>query len=154
VGGLRSSADGTAEGLPVVIFGGDHADLPLAETAGVLLADLVVDERVPAVLDLSTLSKSAARRFMTDFAERTVNRNRDPLHLVLDEADAFAPQRTDPGGQRLLGAIEDLVRRGRARGIGLTMISQRTIDCTFSLATLTARPCSPTVVAPSRVARD
>jgi len=36
--------------LPVVIFGGDHADLPLAETAGELLADLVVDERVPAVL--------------------------------------------------------------------------------------------------------
>ncbi len=63
--GLRSSADGTAEGLPVVIFGGDHADLPLAETAGELLADLVVDERVPAVLDLSTLSKSAGRRFMT-----------------------------------------------------------------------------------------
>jgi len=64
--GLRSSADGTAEGLPVVIFGGDHADLPLAETTGELLADLVVDEPVPAVLDLSTLSKSAARRFMTD----------------------------------------------------------------------------------------
>jgi len=123
--GLRSSADGTAEGLPVGIFGGDHADLPLAETAGELLADLVVDERVPAVLDLSTLSKSAARRFMTDFAERLYHRNRDPLHLVLDEADAFAPQRTDPGGQRLLGAIEDLVRRGRARGIGVTLITQR-----------------------------
>ncbi len=123
--GLRSSADGTAEGLPVVIFGGDHADLPLAETAGGLLADLVVDERVPAVLDLSTLSKSAGRRFMTDFAERLYHRNRDPLHLVLDEADAFAPQRTDPGGQRLLGAIEDLVRRGRARGIGVTLITQR-----------------------------
>jgi len=122
--GLRSSADGTAEGLPVVIFGGDHADLPLAETAGGL-ADLVVDERVPAVLDLSTLSKSAGRRFMTDFAERLYHRNRDPLHLVLDEADAFAPQRTDPGGQRLLGAIEDLVRRGRARGIGVTLITQR-----------------------------
>ena len=109
----------------MVIFGGDHADLPLAETAGELLADLVVDERVPAVLDLSTLSKSAARRFMTDFAERLYHRNRDPLHLVLDEADAFAPQRTDPGGQRLLGAIEDLVRRGRARGIGVTLITQR-----------------------------
>jgi len=123
--GLRSSADGRSDGLPVVIFGGDHADLPLAETAGGLLADLVVDDRVPAVLDLSTLSKSAARRFMTDFAERLYHRNRDPLHLVLDEADAFAPQRTDPGGQRLLGAIEDLIRRGRARGLGVTLITQR-----------------------------
>ncbi len=109
--GLRSSADRTAEGLPVVIFGGDHADLPLAETAGELLADLVVDERVPAVLDLSTLSKSAGRRFMTDFAERLYHRNRDPLHLVLDEADAFAPKRTDPGGQRLLGSWAGRRRR-------------------------------------------
>lgn len=32
--GIRSSADGKAPGLPVVIFGGDHADLPLEEHAG------------------------------------------------------------------------------------------------------------------------
>ena len=51
--------------------------------------------------------------------------NRAPLHLVLDEADAFAPQRPLPGQQRLLGAVEDLVRRGRARGIGVTLVSQR-----------------------------
>lgn len=123
--GLRSSADGEGPGLPVVIFGGDHADVPLEASAGELLADLVVDERVPAVLDLSGLSKSAARRFMTDFAERLYHRNRDPLHVVLDEADAFAPQRTSADGARLLGAIEDLVRRGRARGIGVTLITQR-----------------------------
>jgi DNA helicase HerA-like ATPase len=65
---------------------------------------------------------------------RLYHRNRDPLHLVLDEADALAPQRTDPGGQRLLGAIEDLVRRGRARGIGLSMISQSPVDCTLGLS--------------------
>ena len=123
--GLRSSADGEAEGEQVVIFGGDHADVPLEATAGQLLADLVVDERVPAVLDLSGLSKSAARRFMADFAERLYSRNREPLHLVLDEADAFAPQRTAAEGARLLGAVEDLVRRGRARGIGVTLITQR-----------------------------
>lgn len=123
--GLRSSADGQSAGLPVVIFGGDHADVPLEETAGELLADLVVDERVPAVLDLSGLSKRASRRFMADFAERLYHRNRDPLHVVLDEADAFAPQRTAAEGARLLGAIEDLVRRGRARGIGVTLITQR-----------------------------
>jgi len=45
--GLRSSADGTTDGLPVVIFGGDHTALPLVETAGEVLAELVADERVP-----------------------------------------------------------------------------------------------------------
>lgn len=123
--GLRASADGKSDGLPFIVFGGDHADVPLEETAGHLLADLVVDERLPAVLDLSGLSKSAARRFMTDFLERLYRRNRDPLHVVLDEADSFAPQRTGAEGARLLGAVEDLVRRGRARGLGCTLITQR-----------------------------
>lgn len=37
--GLRSAADGS-EGLPLVIFGGDHADLPLTEPTGARLADV------------------------------------------------------------------------------------------------------------------
>jgi DNA helicase HerA-like ATPase len=41
--GIRSSADGKGDGLPVVIFGGDHADVPLEETAGELVADVIVD---------------------------------------------------------------------------------------------------------------
>ena len=123
--GLRSNAKGDGPGLPIVIFGGDRADLPMGESMGAAIADLIVEQRFPAVLDLSLLSKSASRRFMTAFAERLFQRNREALHLVLDEADAWAPQRAADGGQRLLGAIEDLVRRGRARGLGLTLITQR-----------------------------
>jgi hypothetical protein len=123
--GLRSSADGTSDGYPVIIVGGEHADLPLHETAGVLLADLVVEERVPLVLDMSLLSKSAARRFATDFLERLYARNRDPLHVVVDEADLFSPQRVPADMLRLIGAMDDLVRRGRVRGLGVTLISQR-----------------------------
>src|SRR5664279_2404996 len=40
--GLRASADGAGDGYPVVIFGGDHADVPLEETSGSLIADVVV----------------------------------------------------------------------------------------------------------------
>jgi len=123
--GIRSSADGQAEGLPVVIFGGDHGDVPLEPTAGDVVADFVVDQRVPVVLDLSLLSKTASRSFMTKFIERIYHRNRDALHVIVDEADAFAPQRAQADGARLLGAMEDLVRRGRARGIGVTLITQR-----------------------------
>lgn len=123
--GLRSDATGEGPGLPVVIFGGDHADVPLDPGAGQLVADVVVDERVPAVLDLSALSKTQSRRLVTDFLERLYHRNRDALHVVVDEADAFAPQRAHAEGARLLGAMEDLVRRGRARGLGVTLITQR-----------------------------
>src|SRR5437899_680610 len=40
--GLRASADGKHEGLPVVILGGQHGDVPLERTGGRLIADLVV----------------------------------------------------------------------------------------------------------------
>jgi hypothetical protein len=123
--GLRSSADGTGPGLPVTILGGDHADLPLPAESGAAAADLVVDERLPVVLDLSRLSKTAQRRFVTDFLERLYHRNREPLHVVVDEADLFAPMRGGKDTMRLLGAYEDLVRRGRARGLGCTSITQR-----------------------------
>lgn len=123
--GLRSSADGKRAGLDIIILGGDHGDVPLEVTAGKVVADLVVNDRASLVLDLSHFRKNESVRFMTDFAERLYHRNRDPLHLLLDEADMFAPQRAMPGEQRMLGAVEDLVRRGRARGIGVTLVTQR-----------------------------
>lgn len=123
--GLRSSADGQGPGLPVMILGGEHADLPLPPESGTLVADLVIDERVPVVLDLSLMSKTQQRRFVTDFLERIYHRNRDPLHLVIDEADLYAPLRGAKESARLLGAYEDIVRRGRARGLGCTSITQR-----------------------------
>lgn len=127
--GLRSSADGKGDGFPVVIFGGEHADVPLEENAGTLIADVLIDQRFPAVLDLSLLTKAASRRFMTAFLTRLYHRNRDALHLIIDEADLFAPQSTGRGtggdAPALLGAMEDIVRRGRARGLGCTLITQR-----------------------------
>jgi hypothetical protein len=123
--GLRSSADGTGPGLPVTILGGEHADLPLTAGSGAAVADLLVDERLPLVLDLSGLSKTAQRRFTCDFMERLYHRNREPLHLVVDEADLFAPMRGGKDTMRLLGAYEDIVRRGRAHGLGCTSITQR-----------------------------
>jgi len=124
-GALHASADGKSDGYPVVIFGGDHADVPLEETAGSLIADVLATQRISAVLDLSTLSKSGPRRFATDLLERLYHRNRQPLHVVIDEADLLAPQRVLSGGERLLGAMSDLVRRGRVHGLGATLVTQR-----------------------------
>lgn len=123
--GLRASADGKSEGLPIVVLGGDHGDVPLEATAGETIAGLVVEEHLSVVLDLSRFRKGEQTRFMTDFCERLYHKNRAPLHLVLDEADAFAPQRPMKGQERLLGAVEDIVRRGRARGLGVTLVTQR-----------------------------
>jgi hypothetical protein len=122
--GLRSSADGQGPGLPVTILGGEHADLPLDPASGTAVAELVASERLPVVLDMFLMSKTQQRKFVTDFMERLFRRNREPLHLVIDEADRFASQ----GGERdprLLGAYEDIVLRGRKPGIGSTSITLR-----------------------------
>ncbi|QFS94635.1 hypothetical protein FIV07_28070 (plasmid) [Mycobacterium sp. THAF192] len=123
--GLRSSADGRAAGFPVVIIGGEHADIALRPDQGADIAELIVRQRVPAVLDLSLLRKSERRSFAADFLETLYWRNREPAHLIIDEADEFAPQRAPAGIERLLGATEDIVRRGRVKGLGVTLCTQR-----------------------------
>lgn len=124
--GLRSSADGKGEGIPVAIFGGSHGDAPLERGAGALMADLLVDEGISMVLDMSELgSRAAERQFAFDFLERLYRRNSALVHLLMDEADLFAPQKPQAGDQKLLGVTENIVRRGRNRGIGITLITQR-----------------------------
>lgn len=123
--GIRASSDGKHEGLPIVIFGGDHADVPLEANSGEMIADLIVTERISAVLDLSSFSNAEQVRFMVSFSERLYQKNRSPIHLFLDEADSFAPQKPMKGEERMLGAMEKIVRRGRARGLGVTLITQR-----------------------------
>lgn len=123
--GLRSSADGKRDGYPILVVGGDHGDIPLDESSGELLAGAIVERRFSAILDLSLLRKGAATRFMASFAETLYRLNREPVHLIVDEADAVAPQRVMNEEARCLGAMEDIVRRGRKRGIGCTLITQR-----------------------------
>lgn len=127
--GLRSSSDGSSDGFPVVIVGGNHADVPLDEHAGKIIADLVVDHPGFYIIDFClTDSEAAQDRFATDFGTHFYRRKESskfPLHLFIDEADSFMPQRPFPGQQRMLGAFDTIVRRGGIRGIGVTMITQR-----------------------------
>lgn len=125
--GLASGADGTAKGgLPIVIFGGDRADVPLEATRGEEIASLIVKEQISAVLDLSLLRKHDAQAFVGAFARRLYHENRSAMHLFIDEADWFAPQLTMRGERETLDAIADIVKLGRRRGIGSTLITQRT----------------------------
>lgn len=123
--GLRSSADGKRPGFPIPILGGEHANVPLEEHAGELIASAIVQRRFSAVLDLSLFRKGQIQRFMAPFLETLYRLNREPMHLFVDEADAIAPQKPFGDEARALGAMEDVVRRGRRRGIGCTLITQR-----------------------------
>jgi hypothetical protein len=126
--GLKSQADGKSAGYKVVIFGGEHADLPLEEDKGEAIATAIVDQRFPAIIDLSLFRKGQVRRFMTAFLEALYRLNRLPLMLVVDEADDICPQRCGPEEAQMVGAMEDVVKRGRKKGLGCTLITQRPAD--------------------------
>ena len=123
--GIKSSADGEHPGLEFVVFGGDHADLPLEPDAGEVIARSVVEGRFSFVLDLSHLRKGELIRFMADFLTNLYRLNRQSMLLIVDEADTVAPQKPFAQEAVVLGAMQDVVRRGRARGLGVVMITQR-----------------------------
>jgi uncharacterized protein len=126
--GLRSSADGTGAGFPIVVIGGERGDIPLEEAAGELVATAIVERRFSAVIDLSLFRKGQVRRFLTPFLETLYRLNREPLHLIVDEADDVCPQKPFGDEAQMVGAMEDVVKRGRKKGIGCTLITQRPAD--------------------------
>jgi hypothetical protein len=68
--GLRASADGSAAGYPVAMFGGKHADVPITAETGPALGRMIAGEALACVVDLSELGSNAARRrFMAAFSE-------------------------------------------------------------------------------------
>jgi Helicase HerA, central domain len=128
--GVRSAADGKGPGLPIVILGGERGDVPLEPSGGEVVAKLVVEERVSVLLDVSLFRKHEVATFMTAFLENLYRLKarevyRTPMMLVIDEADAIAPQKPQKGEERMLGAAEDIVRRGGQRGIGCILVTQR-----------------------------
>lgn len=127
--GLRSNPDGSGEGFPLLILGGSRGDLPLDHTAGRAIAELIVGESLSCILDLSLLTMPQISEFLTAFLTelyRLKATSPAPLHIFLDEADMVAPQKSNSSGESAtLVAMDTIVRRGRVRGLGVTMITQR-----------------------------
>jgi hypothetical protein len=126
--GIRSSSTGKKPGLSIPVFGGIHGDIPLHADGGVLLADLIIDERLTCVVDVSEFTKGEQTRFLVDMADRLFRRQRrspEPMHLFLEEAHEYLPQRVMRDQAVLVGLWSRIVKQGRAFGLGCTVISQR-----------------------------
>jgi hypothetical protein len=126
--GLRIAADGRSKGKDIFVIGGEHGDLPMVPDAGAKIARLLVEKRISAVLDISGFRQGERKRFAAEFAEEFFHlkkSQRSAVHLFIEEAQLFAPQRCGPDEARMLGAFENIVRLGRNYGIGATMVTQR-----------------------------
>ena len=110
----------------LVIVGGEHGDLPLEKDAGAKIADAILEHNISCVIDMSSESKNAVRKFVTDFCDRLMELNpRGTRHIFLEEAPELVPQRPMGEQKRSLAAVDRLVRLGRNKGYGCTLISQR-----------------------------
>lgn len=126
--GLRLSADGKGEGLKIPVFGGRNGDIPLEPTAGRLIAKVLVENGISVVLDVSHMRKGPQKEFIADLAEEFYELKKSapsPVHIFIEESQRFVPQKVWKGAERMLGALEDLVKLGRNYGIGVSLISQR-----------------------------
>src|SRR5680860_1130628 len=136
--GLRSSADGKSDGYPILVIGGDHGDLKLEPEpgAGVRLAEAIVSERFSCVICTDGLDETRAIRYVREVLETLYRRNREPIHVFADECDMFAPQQPkEEEDHRCIRAMSHVVRRGRKKGIGTTLITQRPSELNASVRT-------------------
>lgn len=139
--GLRLAADGKSAGFKVAIFGGPHGDIAITETSGKLIGETVASTKESCIIDLSEFESDASqRRFMLAFLVALYNSlNGDLLHLVLDEADMWAPQRIlDKEGEatKLHHNVQKIVRRGRVKGFISWLITQRPAEISKSILSM------------------
>ncbi len=146
--GLQHGADRTSKGIEVLIIGGKHGDIEIEPTSGSVVADLVVDEHVSTVIDISRhkngkmWSKAEKIRFVADYCTRLYERQGEKMEallLIIDEAGRFCPQMIPHGSPELarcVGAIEQLVEEGRNVGIGCLLITQRSARMNKSVSEL------------------
>lgn len=133
--GLKSAKDGKGSGLGVYIFGGRHADLPLESSGGTLVADVVIDHRISAVLSVKHLSGRERGKFVSEFSDRLFRRNTEPLHLFLEEAHEVAPQQPFKGEEEMLGRVTRIWKLGRSSGLGGSAITQRPASLSKNITT-------------------
>ena len=125
--GLKSSASGKEDGYPVVIFGGEHADVPLNARAGATVAELAATGNRPCIIDLGGWMPGERTQFWIDFASTFFKASRGRRWLVIDEVHNLAPKGKlmDPAAAKMLHWSNRLASEGRGKGITLVAASQR-----------------------------
>lgn len=123
--GLRIDKNGKDKGLPVVVFGIEHADILLKKEMGRQIAQAVVKDNISCVISTFGLPKTAQRHLIAEFADEILNINNTPRHIFIEESHEYVPQRVFGAMGKTFNAVSNLVVMGRNRGLGVTLLNQR-----------------------------
>ena len=126
---LRLASNGKDEGYKqVVVFGGEHGDLPLTPESGSLVARMLAERGIPAVLDVSQFISSEQVRFLSAFGEQffeSKKTHKSPVHLFLEECQTVVPEEPQRDEGTMLNRWRRLIKFGRNYGVGASLISQQ-----------------------------
>jgi hypothetical protein len=123
--GLKLNKDGKSKGLPVIVFGIEHADIKLEKDMGRKIARAVVKHNISCVISTFGLPKTAQRHLIAEFSDEILNINNTPRHIFIEEAHEYVPQRVFGDMGKVFNSVSNLVVMGRNRGLGVTLINQR-----------------------------
>lgn len=125
--GIKLAKDGKHRGFPVVIFGGEHADIPIDEHSGQLVAELFATENRPCLIDLGGWMVGPRTRFWIDFASTLFRHTKGSRWLAVDEIHNFAPKGKvfDAEAGKALHWTNRLASEGLGKGLQMLFASQR-----------------------------
>ena len=117
---------GLKEKYQILVAGsGEHADYPAGPAQAGALAQLSINESLPVILDLSEFSQAEANDFLIEYFTAlwvAAGVKKTPYEVIIEEAHEFIPEGTRTPLKELLTRI---ALRGRKRGLGAIVISQR-----------------------------
>jgi hypothetical protein len=167
--GMRHSEDGKGSGVECLILGGAHGDIPIEPTGGAVIADLVADEKVNVIIDISRnangemWSIGERMKFATDYGKQLFRRQgslvdkqrREPICQIIDEAARFIPQMIrsgDVAAALCSGVWSAIVEEGRNIGLGVVLLTQRSARLNKDVAELADLMLAFRTVGPNSIA--
>ncbi len=117
---------GLKEKYEVLVLGeGEHADVELNRVTAAEVAELSLREGVPVILDVSDLVGAEREALLFEYLTRLwalAGRLRTPYMIGIEECHEFIPQGVRT---RIKDVVVRIALRGRKRGLGTVIISQR-----------------------------
>lgn len=117
---------GLKERFEILVAGrSEHAELEIGPENAGRLAEISLKRNISVILDLSDFTQEESYEFLLEYFKSlwaTSAVTRQPYQIVLEEAHEFVPQSTSTPLKQILTRI---ALRGRKRGLGIILMSQR-----------------------------
>lgn len=130
---------GLKEKFEVIVAGrSEHAELEVNPNSAAQLAEISVKRSISVILDLSDFTQNEASEFLTQYFTSlwaASTSAKQPYQIVLEEAHEFVPQGI---GTLLKQILTRIALRGRKRGLGIILISQRSAKVEKDVLTQTS----------------